>query len=442
MTATPDDAGVVPTIHARGAERLDAVVDLVHAMARPRPLTELLDEAPRRVASVFRSEVCSLYLREGDGLVMRGNVGFVARALGEVRLQVGEGLVGMTVECMRPVSADTAHAHERFRAFSMLGEERYPSFLAVPVPGPNGPAGAIVVQRAAAPYDVHDVELLMALAGAIAPLVERARIVPATAEAPQAAPSAGTRRVTIPGRSLVPGRALGMLTAAHRPAQRPPHEPRASAKDHARSLERALHACEATLDMHLRASRRRGAEATFLQEHLTMLADGRLRERVAELSPTKGLGGALAQVAREATRAARITDDPVIAERAVEMSELCDALRVLSSHDAAAAAPKGAVWVAESVTVFEVLLAARQKPAALVLSGPCPPGRARTLVELIGVPAVGEVAGIYNWASDGDVALVDGDHGLVRVNPPRRERDAARVERDAPGPDDDAHGER
>jgi phosphotransferase system enzyme I (PtsP) len=147
-------------------------------------------------------------------------------------------------------------------------------------------------------------------------------------------------------------------------------------------------------------------------------------------------------VAREATRAARITDDPVIAERAVEMSELCDALRVLSAHDASAAVPRGAVWVVEAITVFEVLLAARQKPAGLVLSGPCPPGRARTLVELIGVPAVGEVAGIYNWASDGDIALVDGDHGLVRVNPPRRERDAARVERESLPSDDDAHGER
>jgi phosphotransferase system enzyme I (PtsP) len=63
-------------------------------------------------------------------------------------------------------------------------------------------------------------------------------------------------------------------------------------------------------------------------------------------------------------------------------------------------------------------------------------------VELIGVPAVGEVAGIYNWASDGDIALVDGDHGLVRVNPPRRERDAARVERESLPSDDDAHGER
>ncbi|MFO0602218.1 MAG: GAF domain-containing protein [Polyangiales bacterium] len=430
MTAPTDDAGVVPTIHARGAERLDAVVDLVHALARPRPLTELLDEAPRRVARVFRSEVCSLYLREGDGLVMRGNVGFVAKALGEVRLHVGEGLVGMAVECMRPVSADAAPAHERFRGFSMLGEERFPSFLAVPVPGPSGPAGALVVQRAAGAYGPHDVELLMALAGAIAPLVERARIVPAAAAPPTHA--AGTRRVTIPGRSLVPGRALGMLTAAHRPPQRPPAEPKATAKEHARALERALHACEATIDMHLRASQRRGAEAAFLREYQVMLGDGRLRERVAELSPSKGLGGALAQVAREATRAARITDDRVVAERAVEMSELCDALRVIAAPEGA---PRGAVWVAEAVTVFELLVAARQRPAGLVISGAVPPGRARTLVELIGVPAVGEVAGIFNWAGDGDVALVDGDHGLVRVNPPRRERDAARVERDAPSDD-------
>ena len=107
----PRDAiasGVTPTIHGRGVERLDAVVDLVHVLARARPITDLLDEVPRRVASVFRSEVCSLYLREGDGLVMRGNVGFASSALGEVRLGVGEGLVGMAVECLRPVSADIA----------------------------------------------------------------------------------------------------------------------------------------------------------------------------------------------------------------------------------------------------------------------------------------------------------------------------------------------
>jgi phosphotransferase system enzyme I (PtsP) len=438
MSENPKDAGIVQTIHTQGTGRLDEVIELVHVLSRPHPLTELLDEVPRRLARVFQSEVCSLYLHEGDGLVMRGNVGFAAKALSEVRLHVGEGLVGTAVECMRPVSAEVAPLHERFRSFSMLGEERFPSFLAVPVPGTHGATGALVVQRSTGGYTPHDVELLMALAGAIAPLLERARIVPASSPSSTAT---GSRRVTLPGRALVPGRALGVLSAAHRPPQRASTEPKTTVKELLRTFERALHTCEATLDMHLRASQRRGEEASFLREYVTMLGDGRFRERVTELLPSKGLDGALAQVAREATRAARITDDRIVAERAVEISELCDALRVIASPERSAT-PRGAVWVTDSVTVFELLVAARLRPAAMVISGNVPQGQSRVLAELVGVPAVSEVSGIYNWASDGDVALVDGDHGIVRVNPPRRERDAARVERGVPSSDDDSLGER
>ncbi len=426
-------SGVTPTIHGRGVERLDAVVDLVHALARPRPITDLLDEAPRRVAAVFRSDVCSLYLREGDGLVMRGNVGFTTSALGEVRLNVGEGLVGMAVECLRPVSADIAPDHARFRPFSMLGEERFPAFLAVPVPGPHGAAGALVVQRRSDTYSERDIELLMALAGAIAPLLERARIV-ASDQSPSAHPrTTGTRRVTVPGRSVVVGRALGILSAVQRPSTRSPAgDAKVSARDQTKALERAMQTCDATLESHAREAHRRGIEAGFLTLSRSILDDARLRERTLELARGRGLGQALAQVAREATRSARITDVPLLTERAMEMSELCDALRMLLTQEAAPAVPKGAVWVGDTVTVFELLLAARTHPGALVLSGPVGVGRVRALVELIGVPTVCEASGIYNWASDGDVALVDGDHGLVRVNPSRRERDEARVERSEP----------
>ncbi len=426
--ASPGD--VTTTIHARGEERLDAVVDLVHTLARQRPLTDLLDEVPRRVAAVFRSEVCSLYLREGDGLVMRGNVGFTTSALGEVRLGVGEGLVGMAVECMRPISADRAQNHERFRAFTMLGEERFPAFLTVPVPGPNGPSGALVVQRAAGAYTDRDVELLMALAGAVSPLLDRARIVANTTVRPPSLTTTGTRRVTIPGRALVggPGPRGAHGRAPSFGARERDSDAKATTRDHAKALERAIIVCDATLDVHIRAAARRGVDATFLSHHKTMLDDGRLRERALELSKGKGLAYALAQVAREATRVARISEAQLLTERAMEMSEVCDVLRSLLLQEVTAI-PRGGVWVAEAVTVFELLIASRAKPSGMVLSGSVAPGRARTLVELIAVPTVCEVTGIYNWASDGDVALVDGDHGLVRVNPSRRERDEARVER-------------
>src|SRR5205823_14886970 len=72
--------------------RLDAVLEFVAFAARPMPLVTLLDEAPRRIAAIVEAPVCSLYLVEGDGheLVMRGNIGFPASAIGQVRLRSEE----------------------------------------------------------------------------------------------------------------------------------------------------------------------------------------------------------------------------------------------------------------------------------------------------------------------------------------------------------------
>jgi phosphotransferase system enzyme I (PtsP) len=423
-----ESAPLPATIHGRGPQRLDAVCDLVMALATPRPLSAALDDIPVRVAAVFESVVCSVYLREGNDLVMRGNVGFGHEALGEVRLAVGEGLVGTAVELMRPVSTDAAASHARARVFPGLGEERYPALLAVPVPGPSGPAGALVVQRQAPGYTQSEVELLVALAGAVAPVVGKARIV--DAPAPKAQGPATVRRVTLTGRMLAPGRALGVAMALRRPAVRTAAGEGRNPAELARGFDRAVMECDTTLEVALRSARRKGHDTAALELARMILADGRLRERTLELAASRGLVPALAQVAREATRSARLTDVPIVAERAHELSELCDALRVLVSPTALEAVPQGAVWLGETLTVFDLVMAARRKPCAVVLSGRAPAGaRLRALVELLEVPAVSEVAGLFAWVSDGDVVLVDGGHGLVRVNPTRRERDEARVAR-------------
>src|SRR5213080_3429068 len=117
-----------PRMKVRGDRRLDAVMDLLAFFAKPMPLVTLLDEAPRRIAMICEADVCSLYLLEGEGseLVMRGNVGFSHRALGTVRLGIGEGITGMAVEYMRPISADEAGDHQAYKHFEELGEERFP----------------------------------------------------------------------------------------------------------------------------------------------------------------------------------------------------------------------------------------------------------------------------------------------------------------------------
>src|SRR5580658_1482264 len=295
-------------VHSRGVKRLDDVMDLVAFASRPMPLARLLDEAPRRIAGVFGAGVCSLYLLEGGGneLTMRGNVGFPHKALGNVRLAIGEGITGQAVEYMRPISAALAADHASFKRIDELDEERFPVFLAVPIGGRAGPLGAVVVQRHAVPFVDADVELLTALGGIIAAGLRHAELIDANRDraAPRRA-GGGTRRITLPGRPVVYGRAIGAVAALRRPPQHPSAEAQASASTETdvRLLRSAFDVAEkaiAALTSRARALKV-GRDANFLGTHIEILSDQRFRERAAELAGNGiGLPAALGQVAREA----------------------------------------------------------------------------------------------------------------------------------------------
>lgn len=427
--------GARPTVHERGNRRLDAVLDLLAFAAKPMPITSLLDEAPRRVASIFEADVCSIYLLEGDGseLVMRGNVGFAHRALGQVRLRVGEGITGEAVEYLRPISCETAEQHVSYKHFAELGEERFPVFLAVPIRGKSGALGAIVAQRKDAPFTSHDVEQLALIGGLIAAGIRHAELLDSRRDRSPRRAGGGTRKVTLPGRPVVSGRALGAIAALRRPPPRPPSS--SSRLDQAdsssghqadvRLVKGAFDVADKAIDgLRERAQKLRlGHEAQFLGTYSEILGDARFRERAIELCERgMGVAQALSQVAREATRTAvSFTRDPFLEERARDLEDLCDALTVLASTDRRGALPAKAILLGDQITVFDLLISARTLPAGIALSDRASGPRTRALLQLLAVPAIADVQGLFRWASDGDIALLDADHGLFVINPSKSE---------------------
>jgi phosphotransferase system enzyme I (PtsP) len=419
-----------PKVHARGNKRLDDVLDFVAFTGRPMPLVTLLDEAPRRTAAIFEADVCSLYLLEGDGneLVMRGNVGFSSRVVGQVRLGIGEGITGEAVEYLRPISADAAEQHSSYKHFEELGEERFPVFLAVPIRGKTGPLGAIVIQRRVKPFEAHDVELLTALGGLIAAGIRHAELIDAKRDkVPHRRTGGGTRKLTLPGRPLIFGRALGAIAALRRPPQHPSSQP---PTEHTGSADaRMLHSAFDVADkaIHGLMGRARqlqlGKESSFLQTYEEILGDQRFRERALELaSGSVGLPKALGQVAREVTRAAAsITRDPFLDDRARDIEDLCDALTMLAASDKRAELPSKAILVGDGLSVFDLLVSARTHPVGVALTERASGPRTRALLLLLGLPAIVDVQGLFRWASDGDVALLDADHGLIVINPSKSE---------------------
>lgn len=425
-------------IHGRGEARLDRVIDFVGFVAKPMPLSLLLDEAPIRIAAIVDADVASLYLLEGEGdeLVLRGNFGFPIGARGNVRLSVGEGITGMAVECLRPISVVGAPGHERYRRFPELGEDRFPVFLAVPILGHQRPLGALVVQRVGEKaFKPSDVNLAVALTAPIAAGLRTAQLLDEQRERTHGRRTGGgTRKVTLPGTPFSRGRALGAVAALRRPATSPRS---ARQRDDGRLLRTAFEVAEKALGGLLSRAESLGlaADAGFLQNYLLMASDERLRERAFELVKS-GLSVAhsLGNVAREAARAATgIVGHPYLEDRARDIEDLCDALLMLASPDARAELPSKAVLVADQLTVFDLLVSSRAHPVGIALTGRAQGPRTAVLLHLMGVPAIVDVAGLFRWASPGDVALLDADHGFLVVNPSRAEVASVRAERRAAG---------
>lgn len=434
----PARARSVARIHASGDHRLDAVLDFVRFVIRPMPLSKLLDETPARLARVVAADVASLYLLEGQGntLVMRGNVGFPDVAVGQVRLAVGEGITGIAVECLRPISVASAARHEAYRHFPELGEEKYPIFAAVPVLGRAGPLGVVTVQRAAGAFAERDIELLVALSASIAAGLRHAELLDSLREraTPRQA-GGGTRKVTLTGRPVVAGRALGALTPLRRPASHGAQGP--TGEEAVRRVRAAFEVADRTIAQLTRraAELGLGRDAAFLQTYATIVSDARLRGRAADLvAKGAGTAQALGQLARDATRAARQSPapDPFLEERAQDIEDLCDAVVMLASGDPRATLPTRALVLADRLTVFDLLVSARAEPSGIALSERASGPRTSVLLRLLGVPAVEDVGGLFKWAADGDLGLLDADHGLLVVNPTRSEIAGVRQERSEP----------
>lgn len=421
------------TIHAPGEAKLDELLDFVRFVARPMPLTLLLDEAPRRIASIVKADVASLYLleRDGDELVLRGNVGFPSGVRGRVRLRVGEGITGLAVECARPISVVHASEHRNYRPFPELDEERYPVFLAVPILGHGRPLGALVVQRAGErEFARDDIHLIVALTAPISTGIRHAQLLDDLREKNRRT-GGGTRKVTLPGLPAVSGRALGAVAALRRPA---PTQKRPRTPDDKKHLRLAFEVAERAMDGLRGRARAEGlaSEARFLETYALILSDGRLRDRAYELvDEGKGVAEALGQVAREVARTANngTTGDPFLQERARDIEDLCDALLMLASPDSRAELPQKAVLLGNDLTVFDLLVSSRSHPVGVVLTERALGPRTKVLLTLLGVPSIVDVGGAFRWAAPGDVALVDADHGFLVINPSKAEIAGVRAQR-------------
>lgn len=154
---------------------LDTLRRIVQEVTAAKDLDQALEVIVVRMKKAMAVDVCSIYLvdKSLDENVLMATDGLNAEAVGVVRMKKNQGLIGLVAEREEPVSLDDAPAHPRYQYFPESGEERYHSFLGVPIVHHRQLQGVLVVQRHAKKHFSEDkvtfmVTIAAQLAGAIA----------------------------------------------------------------------------------------------------------------------------------------------------------------------------------------------------------------------------------------------------------------------------------
>ena len=136
-------------------------------------------------AEHMQSDVCSIYLYYGDKdeLILKATKGLNPQFVGNIKLKVGEGLTGLAVREHRCVCERHASKNPNFRYFPGLGEEKYESFLAVPILRGQVIIGVMVIQNTQEDYFTEQDEMaLRAITSQLANVIEMARLILALEE--------------------------------------------------------------------------------------------------------------------------------------------------------------------------------------------------------------------------------------------------------------------
>jgi phosphotransferase system, enzyme I, PtsP len=377
----------------------------VLAAARPvQPAgSATVDELCRELAHLVDAEVATVYALErgGDGaLVVVGNVGFPHEVVGNLRLAVGDGIVGTVAACMHPIAIAGGARDPRFKSVRGIGEEDFPVLLAVPIARDGSCIGVLVFQRRAPEFSAREVGLARVLSATVALALA------ADADAPDDTRPAPT--LNLDGRGLSAGLGLGRVEIIP------------TAESLARSAGSPVTtAALARVEKDLARLRERCPEpdgdlTRALHRLDTLLSDTRFRERATGATPR-----GVAALARDYARApfqlaahSRAVDQSML-ERAKDVEELCVLLHLTAAGSRLRDA--GRVWIGNRLgAVFA--LAATQRAAAVVLDGEATP-EAVAIARATGLPLLASVQGLFAWTRPGDLLVVDADRALVRVNP-------------------------
>lgn len=448
--------------HTLGLRTLEDISGLI---LHSHDLQETLDNIVTLVAKRMGSDVCSIYLLENDGVTLRlqASKGLSRSSVGKITMTTSEGLTGLVIEQKGVVAIDDAPAHPRFKYFRETREEKFHSFLGIPMFERNAPVGVIVIQtREPRVFTAEEISTLATIAYQISSIIINAKLLDSIRKKEEERAyferelekmkalgvvrdekSPGNRKkgkqsLMFGGTPASPGFCWGKIYLLHRhdgrsdidiEEQRPRQEER---KRFLLALEKAK---IQTLYMEKRVAEALSKEdAAIFHTHLMILEDRGFIGRVQEMiDQNYGAARAIREAAGYYIDAFARMEDPYLRERSADMEDICR--RLIDSLDGnergRVRLREKRIIVAEEILPSDMATLDHDKILGVMTEKGDVNSHAAIMAKSLGIPAVLGIAGLQKYITLRDDVIIDGNSGHIYINPDEKVKaEYERLQRD------------
>ena len=429
---------------------LRTLEDINTIILHSHDLLETLDNIVTLVAKRMGTDVCSIYLLEDDGetLTLRATRGLSRSAVGKISMKTSEGLTGLVVEQRGVVATDNAPSQPRYKYFKESREERFHSFLGLPLMQRKTPIGVIVVQtKEARTFRQAEISTLGTIAYQISSIIINAKLLDSIREKEEqrafferelervrnGAPAAdrsrsakkGTKEPrTLHGSPVSQGFSQGKISIIARRSRQSSisFEEIRSIPDEMKRLHIALEKAKIeTLYMEKRISQALSEDdAAIFHAHLMMLEDRGFISRIHDLIEKEyGAARAVREAVDHYITVFSTMEDPYLRERSADMEDI--GRRILDCLDGTGRnrvrLREKRIIVAEDILPSDMATLDPNKIAGIITERGDANSHAAIMARSLGIPAVLGVEGLLKNIGVRDEVILDGNSGSIFINP-------------------------
>ncbi len=402
---------------------LSSLRSIVQELNATQDLESVLTIIVRRVRETMATQVCSIYLHEekSHAYTLMATEGLNPESVGQVSLSANRGLVGLVASREEAINLDDAEAHPNFEYFPETGEERYSSFLGVPIIHHRAVLGVLVVQQTSKRrFDEGEEAFLITMSAQLAGIIAHAEVTGALVSMG----SQAVKELKFVGIAGAQGVAIGdaVVVTPLSDLNAVPLQQCDDVDAEIRFFNQCLAAVrEDVRHFSLQLEERLNKEEQMLFEaYASLLDDAALgREVIEQIKQGYAAQYAWSTVIGEHVKTFQSMSDPYFRERATDVQDL--GRRVLAylqqSTQTKVVYPDATILVGEDLTASDLAEVPKEKLVGLISVKGSGNSHVAILARSMGIPTVMGAVDLPFTRLDGRHVIVDGYHGHVYSDP-------------------------